>query len=89
MRRIAKSIIDPPVQHWWDSMTVLSIKYSVEHLLLYCFCKMAFELSLMLSVINEHQMEDETDRPHPSVGVSSEINEAELRKFSHPLVLVD
>lgn len=43
----------------------------------------------MLSVINEHQMEDETDRPHPSGGVFSELNETELRKFSHPLVLVD
>ena len=70
-------------------MTVLSIKYSVEHLLLHCFRKMAFKLSLMLSVINEHQMEDETGRPHPSGGVFSELNEAELRKFSHSLVLVD
>lgn len=70
-------------------MTVLSIKYSVEHLLLYCFHKMAFELSLMLSVINEQQMEDETGRLHLSGGVFSEISEAELGKSAHPLVFVD
>lgn len=38
----------------------------------------------MLSVINEHQMEDGTDRPHPSGSVFSELNEAELGKFSPP-----
>lgn len=50
---------------------------------------MAFESSLMLSVINEHQMEYETDRA-TSIRryVFSELNEAEYGKFLPPLVLV-
>lgn len=41
----------------------------------------------MLSVINEHQMEYEIG-PHSSGGVFLELNEAELGKFSSPIVLV-